>query len=131
MTATVGENLERHGVEMVHGDARLGPDRSVIVRDPEGRERTLRARVVLLATGSRPYHPPDIPFEDPDVHDSETILSIERLPERILVVGGGPGRLRVRLDLLGARRRGHPRRPWDNACCRSSIVSCRRPWRRT
>jgi NAD(P) transhydrogenase len=90
MTAAVGHNLERHGVELIHGKARLGADRSVIVRDPEGRERTLLARVILLATGSRPYHPPEVPFEDPDVHDSETVLSLERLPERILIVGGGP-----------------------------------------
>jgi NAD(P) transhydrogenase len=90
MAASVGQNLERHGVELIHGDARLGPDRTVIVTDPEGRERTLHARVILLATGSRPYHPPDIPFEDPDVHDSDTILSLERLPERIVIVGGGP-----------------------------------------
>jgi NAD(P) transhydrogenase len=90
MAAAVGQNLERHGVELIHGDARLGPDRTVIVSDPEGRERTLRARVVLLATGSRPYHSPDIPFEDPDVHDSDTVLSLERLPERILIIGGGP-----------------------------------------
>ena len=89
MTAAVGENLKRHGVELVHGDARLGPDRTVIVRNDTG-ERTLRAGVVLLATGSHPHHPPDVPFADPDVHDSETVLSIERLPERLLVVGGGP-----------------------------------------
>jgi NAD(P) transhydrogenase len=50
----------------------------------------LHARVVLLATGSRPYHPVGVPFGDPDVHDSETILSIERLPERLTVIGGGP-----------------------------------------
>jgi NAD(P) transhydrogenase len=90
MAAAVGQNLDRHGVELIHGDARLGPNRSVVVRDLGGRERTLHARVVLLATGSRPYHPPDIPFEDPDVHDSDTILSLERLPERILIIGGGP-----------------------------------------
>ena len=90
MAATVGQNLERHGVELIHGDARLGPGRSVIVRDSAGRERQLQARVILLATGSRPYHPPDIPFEDPDVHDSDTVLSLERLPERIMIVGGGP-----------------------------------------
>jgi hypothetical protein len=36
------------------------------------------------------YHPSHVPFEDPDVHDSETVLSIERLPNRILIVGGGP-----------------------------------------
>ncbi len=90
MTAAVAENLERHGVELVHGDARLGPDCTVIVRDDEGGERVLQARVILLATGSRPYHPPEVPFDDPDVHDSETVLSLERLPERLMVVGGGP-----------------------------------------
>lgn len=90
MTATVHANLRRHGAEFVHGEARLGPNRSVIVRPEEGRERTLRARVVLLATGSRPHHPPSLPFDDPDVHDSETVLSVEQLPERLMVVGGGP-----------------------------------------
>ena len=90
MAVSVRQNLERHGVELIHGDAGLGPDRSVIVRDPEGRERTLHPRMVLHATGSRPHHPPDVPFEDPDVHDSDTVLSLERLPERILIVGGGP-----------------------------------------
>ena len=28
-----------------------------------------------VATGSHPYHPADVPLEDPDVHDSETILT--------------------------------------------------------
>src|SRR4029079_3086874 len=32
----------------------------------------------------------EIPFDDPDVHDNETVLSIERLPRRFMVVGGGP-----------------------------------------
>jgi NAD(P) transhydrogenase len=90
MTAAVRENLRRHDVELVNGEARLGPDRTVIVRTEEDGERTLRARVVLLATGSRPFHPADMPFDDPDVHDSETVLSVERLPEHLMVVGGGP-----------------------------------------
>jgi NAD(P) transhydrogenase len=90
MTTAVGENLERHGVELVRGEARLGPDRTVLVRNDEGGERRLRARVILLATGSHPHHPPDVPFDDPDVHDSETVLSIEALPQHLMVVGGGP-----------------------------------------
>ncbi len=90
MNAAVQANLERHAVELVQGDARLGPDRTVIVRGGDGAERTLRAGVILLATGSRPHHPPGVPFDDPDVHDSESVLGIERLPERMVVVGGGP-----------------------------------------
>jgi NAD(P) transhydrogenase len=90
MTTAVRDTLRRHGVELVHGDARLGPDRTVIVRGEEGDERILRGRVILLATGSHPHHPDNVPFEDPGVHDSETVLSIEELPERMMVVGGGP-----------------------------------------
>ena len=56
MTAAVEENLKRHDVELVHGHARVGPDRTVIVRNERGGERTLRARVILLATGSHPHH---------------------------------------------------------------------------
>ncbi len=58
MTMVVRENLKRHGVELVQGEARLGPDRTVIVRDDAGGERVLHAGVILLATGSRPFHPP-------------------------------------------------------------------------
>ena len=42
-----------------------------------------------MATGSRPFHPPDIPFDDPDVDDSDSILQIDRMPKTMLVVGGG------------------------------------------
>lgn len=90
MSGAVRANLERHGIELVHGDGRLGPDRSVIVRDGAGGERTLRAGRILIATGSRPHRPPELPFDDPGVHDSETILSIDRLPRDLVVVGGGP-----------------------------------------
>ncbi len=62
----------------------------MIVEDEHGAERTLYVRAILLAAGSHPHHPPGIPFNDPDVHDSETVPSIDRLPEQLVVVGGGP-----------------------------------------
>ena len=90
MTAAVGANLARHGVELVHGEARLGPDGRVEVVAEDGSVRVLHARTILLATGSRPHHPGEFPFDDPDVHDSESILSLDSLPRRMVVVGGGP-----------------------------------------
>jgi NAD(P) transhydrogenase len=84
------QNLARHGIKLVRGEARLGPDRTVIVRGEGGRERTLHAPVILLAAGSHPYRPAEIPFGDPEVHDSETVLAMPRLPEHMVVVGGGP-----------------------------------------
>ena len=85
----VRRNLDRHGIELIHGEATLG-DGTVEVTLASGGGRTLTADVILIATGSRPLRPPTIPFDDPDVHDSDTILAFDRIPGRMVVVGGGP-----------------------------------------
>src|SRR5207248_1029853 len=72
MTASAAENLRRHKVDLLHGVASLGPDRSVVVEEEDGNaRRTLTAEVIIVATGSRPFHPPGVPFDDPDVLDSD------------------------------------------------------------
>ncbi|MGH2740442.1 MAG: Si-specific NAD(P)(+) transhydrogenase [Actinomycetota bacterium] len=88
MTEAVRRNFERHGVEFVVGTPTVEPGPAVKVANTDG-DRVLEASAVLVATGARPYHPPDVPFEDPDVHDSEGILTIDRIPGSIVVVGGG------------------------------------------
>jgi NAD(P) transhydrogenase len=81
-------NLEAHGVEQIHGEARF-IDGNTIEATSEGGVRRLSAEAVLIATGSHPFRPPSIPFDDPDVHDSDEILRIERLPSSLAVLGGG------------------------------------------
>jgi NAD(P) transhydrogenase len=86
----VRRNLERHAIELVHGEARLGSDRTVHVTNHDaGQERILRGDILLIATGSRPFRPASVPFDDPDVHDSETVLDIDRPFSSMVVVGGG------------------------------------------
>jgi NAD(P) transhydrogenase len=90
MTAAVRENLRRHDIEFVPGAARLGADRTLRVTPAGGGDvRVLSGDAVLLATGSRPYHPPGIPFDDPDVVDSDTAQELDRPPRSLVVVGGG------------------------------------------
>jgi NAD(P) transhydrogenase len=89
MARAVDENLRRHGIRYIQGEARLGPGRTVFVAG-EGEKLSLEGEIVLLATGSRPLRPPAVPFDDPDVHDSEEILEISRIPSTMVVVGGGP-----------------------------------------
>jgi NAD(P) transhydrogenase len=89
MADAVRQNLERHAIEFVHGRARLDSDGTVRVTLETGRERALQGGVVLIATGSRPFQPPNVPFDDPDVHDSETVLEIDRPFTSLVVVGGG------------------------------------------
>lgn len=89
MGEQVRANLDRHGIEFVVGEASLADD-GVLVRLESGEQRMLESKVVLIATGSRPLHPPGIPFDDPDVHDSDTILELDRIPASMVVIGAGP-----------------------------------------
>jgi len=86
----VEANLRRHDIEMIRGVARFERRGEVVVETHQGGMRRLRAGAVLIATGSRPFRPAGIPFDDPDVHDSDTILSIDRPFKSIVVIGGGP-----------------------------------------
>jgi NAD(P) transhydrogenase len=89
MRKKVALNIERHGIELIHGEARLDSDGIVTVRHANGSNLVLRARAVIIATGSRPFHPTDVPFDDPDVHDSESILRIKDPFDSVVVIGRG------------------------------------------
>jgi NAD(P) transhydrogenase len=81
------ENLKRHGIELVHGSARLLDAGTVEVTDERGERRRTTTDVILIVTGSSPFRPPGIPFEDPDVHDSDNILEIDHVPTSLAVLG--------------------------------------------
>jgi NAD(P) transhydrogenase len=52
-------------------------------------EKSLTGRFILVATGSSPAHAPDIPFDGLSVHDSDTVLKINRIPKSLCIVGAG------------------------------------------
>lgn len=89
MAAAVARNLDRHAVVRYHGQARLGGDAAVHVEVDGQRRHTLRADVILLAPGSRPAHPAGIPFDDPDVHDTDRMIDLAHPFRSVVVLGGG------------------------------------------
>jgi NAD(P) transhydrogenase len=85
------QNIARYNVEYIHGTAKVGSDRKVLVTSPGGEHHELSAKNILVATGSRPFHPDNIPFDDPNVWDSDEFFSPGRqLPKSIFIAGGGP-----------------------------------------
>ncbi|HSC58560.1 MAG TPA: Si-specific NAD(P)(+) transhydrogenase [Gemmatimonadales bacterium] len=87
--ALVVRNLDRHGVTVRHGAASFVDRRTVRVALAAGGEEVHTAERVLIATGSSPHRPPEVPFDGRVVHDSDTILSMDRVPRTMIVVGGG------------------------------------------
>lgn len=88
MEQRVRKNLERHHIELVHGEASLAPGHVVHVKGGDGSQRRMRAKAILIATGSRPRHPAGVPFDDPDVMDSEQVFDIDEPFDSLAVVGG-------------------------------------------
>jgi len=88
MDETVRKNIERHGIELIPGRANLSSPRSVDVALNDGTKRELEAGVILIATGSRPSHPPQVPWDDEDVLDSEQVLELDGPFNSLVVIGG-------------------------------------------
>jgi NAD(P) transhydrogenase len=86
--AQIDRNMQRHGVTVVRGEAAFTSPTEIEVRAGAG-ARTLRAPYFLVAPGSSPHRPAGVPFDDPDVEDSDTILDLDRIPLSLAVVGGG------------------------------------------
>lgn len=86
----INQSLGRYAVEVVQGHARFAGPHAVSVRPADGADlRTLTADHFVIATGSRPNRPDDVPFDGEAVFDSETILQLPRLPKTMTVLGAG------------------------------------------
>jgi len=85
----VRENFRFFGTDLYQGLATFVDPQTVKVSGGESGEELLKAEIILIATGSSPVHPPGFAFEDKRVHDSDEILSLERLPKSLAVVGAG------------------------------------------
>ena len=86
---TIDGTLESHGIERLHGTARVVSSSSVRIERPGGASVVVDATTIVVATGSKPRLPPEIPVDHEQVLDSDSILSLEYLPASMTILGGG------------------------------------------
>ncbi|MDB5066406.1 MAG: FAD-dependent pyridine nucleotide-disulfide oxidoreductase [Chloroflexi bacterium] len=84
------------GLELVAGDARVTGPHTV-----EAGGRMLDTRYILLCTGSRPATPPVEGLAEAGFLTSESLFELERAPESLVVIGGGP----ISIEMAQAFRR--------------------------
>ena len=81
--------LERNGIALLRGRASFNGPHDLAMRCIDGSQSTVRAPIIVIATGSRPRSPANLPVDHEHVLDSDSILSLAYLPRSLLVLGGG------------------------------------------
>ena len=81
--------LMKYGISIIPGEANFADEHTVKVYPENGKETVISAEYIILATGSRPRRPAEIPFDKEVILDSTSLLKIQRLPESLIVIGGG------------------------------------------
>lgn len=112
--AMIQQNLERHQIEVIQGQAAFVAPKTLEVTRYKEAPRQISAEVFLIATGSHPSHPPEVPFDGSVVVNSDDVLGLSAIPERLIVIGGGVigceyagifAALGVRVTIVNSRER--------------------------
>ncbi|MBK1720987.1 Si-specific NAD(P)(+) transhydrogenase [Thiocystis violacea] len=107
-------HYRRNRVEVIFGRAHFLEPNLLEIRRPGGLSEEVRAKHIVIATGSRPYHPPDLDFTHPRIRDSDSVLALEHTPRSLTIYGAGVigceyasilGSLDVKVNLVNTRDR--------------------------
>ncbi len=85
----LGAQLARNRVEFWHGRARFLSSNEVETLAPDGTRKVARGKLIVVAVGSRPRTPAEVPVDHEHLLDSDSILSLAYLPKSLVVLGAG------------------------------------------
>ena len=85
----MGAQLARNGIETFQGMARFVTPHELEIADIAGAKRRVEGRFFVIATGSSPRAPDDVPIDHEHILDSDSLLSLSYLPESLTVLGSG------------------------------------------
>ncbi len=86
----IARQFKKNGIDIIYGTARFENPHMLIVVDSEYRlTYQIKAEKIIMATGSKPRTPTTIPFDNAIILDSTRLLGIEKVPETMIVLGGG------------------------------------------
>lgn len=80
---------DRNDIPIVRGQAKFLDPHTVEAVEADGSRSILHGKYVVIATGARPYRPPELDFSHPRIFDSDTILNIDFQFKSVTVFGAG------------------------------------------
>ncbi len=85
----VGFLMKKNNVDVIMGSAKLTAKDTVEVTPDEGDVETLKAKNIIIATGSHPFTVPGVELDGEKVVDYEAAILRDKLPASVVIIGGG------------------------------------------
>ena len=76
-------------IDVYLGEARFAGERELQVQLTDGGQARIRGRHVVLGAGARPFVPPIPGLDRTPYHTSDSVMRLDELPQRMIVLGGG------------------------------------------
>ncbi|MGD9841330.1 MAG: Si-specific NAD(P)(+) transhydrogenase [Steroidobacteraceae bacterium] len=80
---------ERNRVPIFAGAGRFIDSNTIEVHNHAGTPVRVQGKHFVIATGSRPYHPPELDFSHPRIVDSDSVLRYPEQPFSVTIYGAG------------------------------------------
>ena len=81
--------MKKNKITVLTGHATFKDAQTIIVNGEAGAEQTVNTERVIIATGSKPSSIPGVVCDKKRVITSTEALSLEKVPEKLIVIGGG------------------------------------------
>jgi len=85
----VGFLMKKNKIDVLKGEGRIKSASSLEVEEEDGKMTSVSARHIIIATGGRPRHIPDIEFDGKKIIEYRKAMSLEKKPASMVIVGAG------------------------------------------
>jgi len=84
----VEDQMARNHIDLIYGEASFVDPHRLLVQQA-GTLTEHYAHVIVIAVGTAPSRPTDIPFDGHTIIDTDGLITLKHLPKSMIIVGGG------------------------------------------
>ncbi len=81
--------FKKNKITYFKGIGKLKSKNAITIVDKDNKEKTINSENIIISTGSEPLSLPGIEFDEKNIISSTGALSLNEVPKKLIVVGGG------------------------------------------
>lgn len=86
----IGRQFKKNNIRLIIGNACFENSHEILISDDQQRVLyRVKSTIFMIATGSVPRNPTNVPFDDDVILDSTRLLKVSKVPKSAIVLGGG------------------------------------------